>query len=172
MGVRPDDAVQDRLIITLAGEPVITVNDLEVAHFVYLMLDKANLRSTIDTIRDHLRKVFISPFDPNLRPTISLVALVQGDLVYSANPGGWPLIEQKLDGRLPVRDDSDLPRWRREAMARVARDGLGQPLTTRLRAGDGEWSNVLMAPDKSRYWRLISQRSPGSFPKINRAQSC
>jgi hypothetical protein len=32
-------------------------------------------------------------------------------------------------------------------MGRAARDGLGQLLTTRLRAGDGEWADVLMMSD-------------------------
>lgn len=49
-GVRLTDATQDRLVITRPHEPVITVNDLEVAQFIYLMLDNAKLRNVLDTV--------------------------------------------------------------------------------------------------------------------------
>lgn len=103
-GVSLADAVQDRLVITLAGEPVITVNDLQVAQFVYLMLDNDKLRNIIDTvtsktvlilgrftaerkavldaIRDHLRSLdlvsvifdFDRPAQRNYTETITLLA--------------------------------------------------------------------------------------------------
>jgi uncharacterized protein YjbI with pentapeptide repeats len=41
---------QQNLIITDTGEPVITVDDLEVAQFIYLLLNNQKIRKVIDTI--------------------------------------------------------------------------------------------------------------------------
>jgi uncharacterized protein YjbI with pentapeptide repeats len=41
---------QRNLVITRPGEPTITVDDLEVAKFIYLMLNNQRIRSVIDTI--------------------------------------------------------------------------------------------------------------------------
>lgn len=43
-------AEQSNLIITRSGEPSITVDDLEIAQFLHLLLDNAKIRATIDTI--------------------------------------------------------------------------------------------------------------------------
>jgi hypothetical protein len=85
-----------------------------------------------------------TPLDASLRPTISVVALVHNGETVSPNPGGWPLTEEELDREEPPPDPPNLPEWQREAMASVARDGLGQPLTTRIRAADGGWADILM----------------------------
>lgn len=45
-----EKAVQSSLVITPAHEPEVTVDDLEVAQFVYLLLRNENLRKVIDTI--------------------------------------------------------------------------------------------------------------------------
>ena len=42
--------VQHNLVITKEGEPVVTVDDLKVAQFVYLLLHNPNIRDIIDTI--------------------------------------------------------------------------------------------------------------------------
>ena len=42
--------VQDNLVITKEGEPVVTVDDLEVGQFIYLILDNTKIRNVIDTI--------------------------------------------------------------------------------------------------------------------------
>jgi uncharacterized protein YjbI with pentapeptide repeats len=42
--------VQHNLIITKEGEPVVTVDDLEVGQFIYLMLNNTKIRHVIDTI--------------------------------------------------------------------------------------------------------------------------
>jgi len=47
--VKLTDAVQNRLVIT-DGTPAVTVDDLEVAQFVYLMLNNQKIRTVIDTI--------------------------------------------------------------------------------------------------------------------------
>jgi uncharacterized protein YjbI with pentapeptide repeats len=43
-------AIESDLIITPPDEPTITVDDLEVAQFVYLLLNSAKVRRTIDTV--------------------------------------------------------------------------------------------------------------------------
>jgi uncharacterized protein YjbI with pentapeptide repeats len=45
-----DRAVQKNLIITPRGEPEITVDNLEVAQFIYLLLNNERIRHVIDTI--------------------------------------------------------------------------------------------------------------------------
>jgi len=41
---------QDNLVITPTGEPTITVDNLEVAQFIYLLLNNKKIREVIDTI--------------------------------------------------------------------------------------------------------------------------
>ena len=45
-----DNATQQDLCITPADQPAITVDNLEVAQFIYLMLNNQNIRKVIDTI--------------------------------------------------------------------------------------------------------------------------
>lgn len=86
------------------------------------------------------------PLDASLRPVLSMVAIVNPDgLVESANPGGWPLTEDELDATEPPPDSTDLPDWQRDVVTNVARDGLWRYLTTRMRAADGGWADVLMS---------------------------
>jgi uncharacterized protein YjbI with pentapeptide repeats len=49
-GIRLENAIQKDLIITPAGEPAITVDNLEVAQFIYLLLNNARIRAVINTI--------------------------------------------------------------------------------------------------------------------------
>jgi hypothetical protein len=49
-GVKLDDAKQQNLIVTPTDEPQITVDNVEVAQFVYLMLHNEKIRNIIDTI--------------------------------------------------------------------------------------------------------------------------
>ena len=42
--------VQHNLVITKKGEPVVTVDDLEVGQFIYLILNNTKIRNAIDTI--------------------------------------------------------------------------------------------------------------------------
>jgi hypothetical protein len=49
-GVKLDGARQQNLIFTDAGEPTITVDNIEVAQFVYLLLHNQKIRNVIDTI--------------------------------------------------------------------------------------------------------------------------
>ena len=49
-GVEVEGAIQDSLVITPANEPTITVDNLEVAQFIYLILNNKKIRDVIDTI--------------------------------------------------------------------------------------------------------------------------
>ena len=49
-GVKLEGARQQNLIITDAGQPTITVDNIEVAQFVYLLLNNQKIRDVIDTI--------------------------------------------------------------------------------------------------------------------------
>jgi hypothetical protein len=50
LGVKLDGAKQQNLIITPPHEPEITVDNIEVAQFVYLLLHNQKIRDVIDTI--------------------------------------------------------------------------------------------------------------------------
>ena len=43
-------AIQNNLIITPEGEPMVTVDNLEVAQFIYLLLNNTKIREVIDTV--------------------------------------------------------------------------------------------------------------------------
>ncbi len=45
-----DNTIQRNLVITEFGEPEVTVDDIEVAQFVYLLLNNKKIRGVIDTI--------------------------------------------------------------------------------------------------------------------------
>jgi uncharacterized protein YjbI with pentapeptide repeats len=49
-GVELQDTIQSGLIITTPGESDITVDNLEVAQFIYMLLDNKKIRDVIDTI--------------------------------------------------------------------------------------------------------------------------
>ena len=49
-GIKKENSIQRDLIITEDHEPVITIDNLEVAQFIYLMLNNQNIRDVIDTI--------------------------------------------------------------------------------------------------------------------------
>lgn len=48
--VRLEGAIQYNLVITLDNQPTITVDNLKIAQFVYLLLNNAEIREVIDTI--------------------------------------------------------------------------------------------------------------------------
>jgi uncharacterized protein YjbI with pentapeptide repeats len=48
--VQMKDTIQPDLVITFPGEPAITVDNLEIAQFIYLLLNNERIRQVIDTI--------------------------------------------------------------------------------------------------------------------------
>lgn len=51
-GIRLDGAAQENLLITDYGEPAITVDNLEVAQFVYMLLNHKKLRDVLNAVTD------------------------------------------------------------------------------------------------------------------------
>lgn len=49
-GLHLEDAIQSDLVITRPSEPTITVDNLEVAQFVYLLLNNEKIRGVIETV--------------------------------------------------------------------------------------------------------------------------
>jgi hypothetical protein len=50
-GIKVDEGTkQQNLVITHGNEPVITVDNIKVAQFIYLLLDNKEIRDVIDTI--------------------------------------------------------------------------------------------------------------------------
>jgi hypothetical protein len=50
--VKLEGATQDDLIITPLGEPIISVDDLEVAQFIYLLLNHKKLRNVLNAVTE------------------------------------------------------------------------------------------------------------------------
>src|SRR5947209_12888098 len=48
--VQTEGAIQDELVITRRDEPMITVDNLEVAQFIYLLLNNQKIRQVINTV--------------------------------------------------------------------------------------------------------------------------
>src|SRR5437763_1019012 len=48
--VQTEGAIQDDLVITRRDEPLITVDNLEVAQFIYLLLNNQRIRQVINTV--------------------------------------------------------------------------------------------------------------------------
>jgi hypothetical protein len=89
----------------------------------------------------------LTPLDASLRPLLQLSMVMTRGKTISANPGGWPLTEEELDREeLPPPPDH-WPRWQTEAYEKSAKDRLGRPFSTRLRAADGGWADALMDPN-------------------------
>ena len=66
--VKLQDSIQTNLIIT-TGEPEITVDSLEVAQFIYLLLNNAKIRDVIDTITSKA-VLILGRFTPERKATL------------------------------------------------------------------------------------------------------
>jgi hypothetical protein len=66
------DAIQTNLVITFPEEPIITVDNLEVAQFIYLLLNNEKIRGVIDTIA---RKVvlILGRFTPERKAVLDAI---------------------------------------------------------------------------------------------------
>jgi hypothetical protein len=89
------EAIQHDLVMTPAGEATITVDDIEVAQFLHLILDNGTLRSCIDTIASKL-VLLLGRFSAERKPTLdALRALLR-------KQGLIPVV---FDFRKPARRD-------------------------------------------------------------------
>lgn len=71
-GVNLQGATQSNLVITAIDEPTITVDDLEVAQFIYLLLNNEKIRDVIDTVA---RKVvlILGRFTPERKAVLEAI---------------------------------------------------------------------------------------------------
>jgi uncharacterized protein YjbI with pentapeptide repeats len=77
------DTLQNNLVITKEGEPTVTVDDLEIAQFIYLLLNNQNVRKIIDTVTSKVvlilgrfseqRKAVLDAIRERLRPNFTPV---------------------------------------------------------------------------------------------------
>ena len=70
--VELDGAVQTNLRITRPDEPEITVDDLEVAQFIYLLLNNQHIRHVIDTITSKV-VLILGRFTPERKPILDAI---------------------------------------------------------------------------------------------------
>lgn len=64
-----EDTKQQNLVITRPGEPEITVDNIEVAQFIYLLLHNEKIRSVIDTITSKM-VLILGRFTSERKPTL------------------------------------------------------------------------------------------------------
>ena len=71
-GVNLREAKQSSLVITLQDEPTITVDNLEVAQFIYLLLDNERIRQVIDTITSKV-VLILGRFTPERKAVLDAI---------------------------------------------------------------------------------------------------
>ncbi len=67
-----DGAKQEGLIVSPIGEPELTVDNLEIAQFVYVLLDNPRVRNVIDTITSKV-VLILGRFTPERKPVLDAV---------------------------------------------------------------------------------------------------
>lgn len=63
---------QTDLIITPTGDEIVTVDDLDLAQFVYLLINNRNLRRVIDTLTSKV-VLILGRFSPTRKPALALI---------------------------------------------------------------------------------------------------
>ena len=81
-GVRLSNAIQTNLIITPDGEPAVEVDNLEVAQFVYLLLNNERIRDVIDTITSKV-VLILGRFTPGRKLVLDSIRRELRGLGYS-----------------------------------------------------------------------------------------
>jgi hypothetical protein len=81
-GVCLNNTVQANLTITPKGEPVVEVDNLEVAQFVYLLLNNEHLRDVIDTITSKV-VLILGRFTPERKSILNMLRQELRILGYS-----------------------------------------------------------------------------------------
>jgi uncharacterized protein YjbI with pentapeptide repeats len=71
-GVKLEGAIQKDLIITRQSQPVITVDNLEAAQFIYLLLYNEKIRHLIDTITSKV-VLILGRFTPERKPILDII---------------------------------------------------------------------------------------------------
>ena len=69
-----EEAEQSNLVITPVGEPKITVDNLEVAQFIYIMLHSEKIRSVLDTITSKV-VLILGRFTPERKAILEAIRI-------------------------------------------------------------------------------------------------
>ncbi len=77
-----DQTIQSNLIITPKNEPTITVDNLEVAQFIYLLLNNPKIRQTIDTITSQV-VLLLGSFPPGRKEVFDALSNALRSQKYS-----------------------------------------------------------------------------------------
>jgi uncharacterized protein YjbI with pentapeptide repeats len=70
--VQLEGSIQSNLVITPEGVPAITVDNLEIAQFIYLLLNNKNVRHVIDTITSKV-VLILGRFTPDRKPVLDAI---------------------------------------------------------------------------------------------------
>ena len=70
--VHLDDTIQSNLVITPPNEPIITVDNLEVAQFIYLLLNNQKIRNVINTITSKV-VLILGRFTPKRKAILDIL---------------------------------------------------------------------------------------------------
>ena len=68
-GLILDSTIQTDLVITYQDEPVVTVDNLEIVQFIYLLLRNGKIRDVIDTVGKKA-VLILARFTPERKPVI------------------------------------------------------------------------------------------------------
>src|SRR2546421_5560953 len=70
--VQTEGAIQDDLVITRRDEPIITVDNLDLAQFIYLLLNNKKIRDVIDTITSKV-VLILGRFTPDRKQILDAI---------------------------------------------------------------------------------------------------
>ena len=104
-----DQTIQSNLIITPKNEPTITVDNLEVAQFIYLLLNSPKIRQTIDTINSQV-VLILGSFPPERKEVIDALSAKLRSQKYSPVVFNVEGAENK-DVTAPVRTLANMARF-------------------------------------------------------------
>lgn len=79
--VQLDNAKQEDLVVTLPNQPILTVDNLKVAQFIYLLLNNAEIRDAIDTIAKKA-VLILGRFTPERKSILEAIRAVLRDQGY------------------------------------------------------------------------------------------
>jgi uncharacterized protein YjbI with pentapeptide repeats len=153
-------AIQKSLVITPSGQPEITLDNLEVAQFIYLLLNNAKIRDVIDTITSKA-VLILGCFTPERKPTLEALrdALrhhnylpILFDFEKPANRDFTETVSTLAHlARFVIADLTD-PRSIPQELTAVIRDILSVPVQPLLLGSQSEWT---VFSDLARYPQVI-----------------
>ncbi len=153
-------ATQRDLIITPSGQPTITVDNLEVAQFVYLLLNNARIREVIDTITSKV-VLILGRFTPERKRTLdalreALRARNYLPIVFDFEPPANRDFTETVStlahlSRFVIADLTD-PRSIPQELTAIVPRLLSVPVRPLLLGGQREWA---MFRDLARYPQVV-----------------